>query len=297
MSAPVTTPAGVAPGGDATASPGGAAVISLRGVGVTLGGRPIVSDVSFALLPGEVTGLIGPNGAGKTTVMRVVLGLLRPSSGTLGRLPSVLRPGGLGYVPQQVELDADLPLRARDVVGLGLDGHRLGIPLPSRRKRAIVEEMLEQVGAASFADDRIGSLSGGQRQRVLLAQALVGRPAAVVLDEPLANLDVRSEQEVAGLLGRVASDHGVAVLVSAHDVNPVLGVMSQIVYLAEGHAACGPTEEVVRTEVLSRLYGHHVDVLRVHGRILVVPARHGTADDAEDPARPPGADAGVEQVR
>ena len=290
-----------AAGGRAAGS-GGAAlgrppVLSVEDVGVVLGGRLIVEGVRFGLAPGEVTGLIGPNGAGKTTVLRVVLGLVRPTSGLVRREGAARRPGGLAYVPQQHLVDAELPLRARDLVGLGLDGHRLGIPLPTRRRRELVDEALERVGAAGFADDRIGRLSGGQQQRVLLAHALVARPAVVVLDEPLANLDVRSEQEVAELLGRVAAEHEVAVLVSAHDVNPLLPVMSRVVYLAEGRAVWGTTEEVVRSEVLTRLYRHHVDVLRVHGRILVVPAGPATGVDVPDPDRPPGSDGGVEQVR
>lgn len=254
----------------ATRPSSGTPLLTLEDVAVVLSGRVVLSDVSFALGAGQVTGLIGQNGAGKTTVMRVVLGLLRPSRGVVHRVGDGRR-GVLGYVPQQLALDPDLPLRARDVVGLGLDGHRLGLPLPSRRRRRLVDEMLAEVGAERFADARVGTLSGGQQQRVLLAQALVGRPQVVVLDEPLANLDLRSEQEVADLLGRIAAEQGVAVLVSAHDVNPLLPVMSQVVYLADGRAASGTTEEVVRSEVLSRLYGHHVDVLEVHGRILVVP--------------------------
>jgi zinc/manganese transport system ATP-binding protein len=170
-----------------------------------------------------------------------------------------------------VLFDPDLPLRARDVVALGLDGHRLGIPLGARRHRAaLVEEMLDAVDASRFADQRIGNLSGGEQQRVLIAHALVSRPQLLLLDEPLANLDIKSEQEVVALLARIATEQRIAVLLSAHDMNPLLSAMDRIVYVAGGRAASGTTEEVVRPEVLSGLYGHHVDVLRIHDRIIVV---------------------------
>ena len=249
------------------------AVLDVEGVGVVLSGRTILRDVSFQIRPGEFTGLIGSNGAGKTTILRVILGLQATSSGR------VLVAGGrrsrrnplVGYVPQKVLFDPDLPLRARDVVALGLDGHRLGAPLlASRRRGALVEEMLDAVDATRFADQRVGNLSGGEQQRVLIAHALVSRPKLLLLDEPLANLDIKSEQEVVELLARIAEEQRIAVLLSAHDMNPLLSAMDRIVYIAAGRAASGTTDEVVRPEVLSGLYGHHVDVLHIHDRIVVV---------------------------
>jgi zinc/manganese transport system ATP-binding protein len=249
------------------------AVLDVDGIGVVLSGRQVLRDVSFQILPGEFTGLIGSNGAGKTTLLRVILGLQATNTG------HVLVAGGrrsrrnplVGYVPQKVLFDPDLPLRARDVVALGLDGHRVGIPLKALRRRAmLVEEMLDAVDATRFADQRVGNLSGGEQQRVLIAHALVSRPKLLLLDEPLANLDLKSEQEVVELLARIAVEQHIAVLLSTHDMNPLLSVMDRIVYIAGGRAASGPTDEVVRPEVLSVLYGHHVDVLRIHDRIIVV---------------------------
>jgi zinc/manganese transport system ATP-binding protein len=178
----------------------------------------------------------------------------------------------IGYVPQKFALDPDLPMRARDLVALGIDGQRLGFALPSRARRAAVDEQLDLVGALAFADERIGNLSGGEQQRVLIAHALIGRPQLLLLDEPLANLDLRSEQEVVWLLSRLAKAREIAVLISAHEMNPLLPVMDRVVYVAGGRAASGTTSEVVRPDVLTRLYGHHVDVLHVHGRILVIAA-------------------------
>ena len=263
-------------------------VLRLESVDVTLSGRRILDKVSFELYAGEFIGLIGSNGAGKTTLFRVVLGLQRPSGGRFF-VDGAEGPGrsrSIGYVPQKALLDPDFPLRARDLVALGTDGHRYGVPLRSSRRSAAVDEMLHAVDAEHFADARVGELSGGEQQRVLIAHALISRPRLLLLDEPLANLDIRSTQEIVAVLDRVAKQHNVTVLLSAHEMNPLLPVMDRLVYMAAGRAASGTTDEVVRPDVLSRLYGHHVDVVRVHGRVLVV-AGPGSGDEellAESPA-------------
>ena len=254
----------------ADASKGDDAVLSLDRVGVVLGGRQILDEVTLAITPGEFIGLIGSNGAGKTTLLRIILGLQRPSTGHVRVAGQSRGHRSIGYVPQKVLLDRDLPMRARDLVQLGLDGHRFGLPTRSRRDRLLVDEMLASVGAESFANARVGRLSGGEQQRVLIAHALVSRPRLLLLDEPLANLDLRSGQEIVALLDKVATEHQVAVLLTAHEMNPLLPVMSRIVYLAAGRAAAGTIDEVVQSDVLSALYGHHVDVVRLHGRVLVV---------------------------
>jgi zinc/manganese transport system ATP-binding protein len=263
-------------------SPPAANVLRVAGVSVSLSGRQILDDVSFAVGPGEFTGLIGPNGAGKTTLIRVILGLQRTTTGSVevAGQPHLRRGRSVGYVPQKVLLDPDLPMRARDLVALGADGHRFGIPVPSRARKDAVAEMLHAVDADRFADTRVGLLSGGEQQRVLIAQALISRPKLLLLDEPLANLDLRSSQEIISLLARIARQQQVAVLLSAHEMNPLLPVMDRVVYLAAGRAASGTTAEVIRGDVLSSLYGHHVDVLEVHGRVLVVVGQGGEAGDA-----------------
>jgi zinc/manganese transport system ATP-binding protein len=267
-------------------------VLSVRGVGARLGGRHVLTEIDFSIAAGEFTGLIGANGAGKTTLFRVILGLQRPTSGKV-RIDGSGRTGHrVGYVPQKFLLDPDMPVRGRDLVGLGLDGHRLGVALPSRPRRRLVEEMLEAVDADGFADARVGQLSGGEQQRILIAHALISRPKLLLLDEPLANLDLRSAQEVVNLLARVAREQQISILISAHEMNPLLPVMDRVVYLAAGRAASGTAEEVVRSDVLSALYGHHVDVLRVHGRVIVVA---GTGHD-EHAAFDGSADDGVEIV-
>jgi zinc/manganese transport system ATP-binding protein len=264
-------------------------VLRVDQVSVSLSGRQVLDGVSFSIGAGEFTGLIGPNGAGKTTLLRVILGLQRLVSGRVEILggPRSPREAPIGYVPQKVLLDPDMPMRARDLVALGLDGNRFGIRLPSRTRGEAVREMLHAVDADRFADARVGNLSGGEQQRVLIAHALISRPRLLLLDEPLANLDLRSGQEIIALLSRLAREQQIAVLLSAHEMNPLLPVMDRVVYLAGGRAASGPTGQVVTGEVLSRLYGHPVDVVHVHGRILVIA---GAAD--EPAATGPAAGAG-----
>jgi zinc/manganese transport system ATP-binding protein len=259
-------------------------ILQVEGVSVRLSGRTILDRVDFQIAPGQFTGLIGSNGAGKTTLFRVILGLQAASTGHV-LFGGSAHPRGharrhrlIGYVPQKFLFDPDVPLRARDLVGLGIDAHRLGVPMPSRSRRTRVEEMLHAVDAERFADTRVGKLSGGEQQRILIAHALIARPRLLLLDEPLANLDLGSAHEVVALLARIASEQEIAVLISAHEINPLLPVMDRIVYLAAGRAVSGTTQEVVRPDVLSELYGHHVDVLHVHGRVLIVA---GAGEDAD----------------
>jgi zinc/manganese transport system ATP-binding protein len=265
-------------------------VLVVDDVSASMADRQVLDQVSFALQAGEFCGLIGSNGAGKTTLLRVILGLVAPSSGRVvvaGGAGSRRNPE-IGYVPQKIALEPDMPLRARDLVALGLNGHRFGISRPRSAHAAVVEEMLDAVGATQFADARIGNLSGGEQQRIMIAQALISRPKLLLLDEPLANLDIRSAAEVVKLLARIAAEQPIAILLSAHDMNPLLPVMDRVVYLAEGRAVSGPTDEVVQTDTLSRLYGHHVEVIHVQGRVLVVSGSEHQAHHADGPDRYPG---------
>ncbi len=205
-------------------------------------------------------------------MLRTILGLQRPDAGRILVDASPLSPRSrsLGYVPQKIVVDPDVPMRARDFVALGLDAHRFGLIRRTAAQRELVEQMLHAVDAEGFADHRLGSLSGGEQQRIFIAHALVSQPKLLLLDEPLANLDPKSVQDIVALLHRVARDYGVAIVLSAHEMNALLPVMDRVVYLTGGRAASGTTDEVIRSEVLSQLYGHHVDVLQLHGRVFVV---------------------------
>ncbi len=232
----------------------------------------VLDDVSFVIAPGEFIGIIGGNGAGKSTVLQLVLGLLTPARGTVRVFGDDPRRKHcrIGYVPQSIELDPDLPLSAGNFVALGVDGERWGLPLPTRARADRVASALRDVGAEKLADKPVGRLSGGEQQRVAIAQAIVGRPALLLLDEPLANLDLAGSGDIVALVSRIARAYAMTVLLVAHDVNPLLRAMDRVLYLAGGRAALGSVADVVNEDVLSRLYDRPVDVLHVRGRIIVV---------------------------
>jgi zinc/manganese transport system ATP-binding protein len=258
-------------------------VLSLKDVGLRLGGRDVLRDVSMNVQPGEFVGIIGANGAGKTSLLRVILGLLTPSHGTvriLGQPPGRAN-RVIGYAPQRRQIDPDTPVRGRDLVALGLDGDRWGVPLRNHEAQRRIDDALDAVGARPYADAPVGRLSGGEQQRLLLAQVLLGQPAVLLLDEPLASLDLRNQAAVVDLVAHLGRARNVAVLFVSHDVNPLLHVMDRVLYLANGRAAVGPVDEVVTTAVLSRLYGSPVQVLRV-GDALIVAAASGRPLDLGD---------------
>ncbi|MDP9266105.1 MAG: metal ABC transporter ATP-binding protein [Chloroflexota bacterium] len=233
--------------------------------------------------------ILGPNGAGKTSLLRVILGLVSPSVGRvelLGRTPRRGDPW-IGYVPQHQSFDPDLPLRGRDLVRLGIDGHRWGIGWRSRAADAQTAAAIASVGAERYADGAIGRLSGGEQQRLRIAQALVGQPKLLLCDEPLANLDLRYQQAITDLIGAWRERTGGTVLFVTHDVNPVFGLVDQVLFVVNGRWAAGSPDQVLTSERMSDLYGSHVDVVRVHGRILVVGESTETGFNLDEPHHVP----------
>jgi zinc/manganese transport system ATP-binding protein len=255
-----------------------------------IGGRTIWADVSLTVRRGEFVAVLGPNGVGKSTLIKAALGLIPLAAGSVTVLG---RPAGqsgrqIGYLPQRRSFDPGLRVRGIDVVSLGGDGERWGVPLPmsarfslSRRAAADrVHEVIDLVGASGYAHRPIGQVSGGEQQRLLIAQALVRHPSVLMLDEPLDSLDLPNQASVAALLGTISRDHDVAVMLVAHDVNPILPYLDYVAYLAGGGAACGSPEQVITSRTLTALYGTPVEVLHASdGRLVVVgepeaPARH-----------------------
>jgi zinc/manganese transport system ATP-binding protein len=255
-------------------------VVGLTAAAVSVGGRTVWSDVSLQIGRAEFVAVLGPNGVGKSTLLKAILGLARVSSGTVTVLGQ--RPGRanarIGYLPQRRTFDPATRIRGVDVVRLGVDGDRWGIALPSflrgeaaRAQQRRVAEVIDLVGATAYARRPIGQLSGGEQQRLLIAQALVRRPELLLLDEPLDSLDVPNQASVSALVQRVCHEAGVTVLLVAHDVNPILPYLDQVIYLAHGGAVMGPPEKVITADALSRLYNTPIDVLRDRtGRLVVV---------------------------
>ena len=229
---------------------------------MAFGQRTIWSGAGFKLVAGEFVGVIGPNGTGKTTLLRVLLGQVRLAAGevrVLGR-PAGRGNPAIGYVPQRRSLASDLSVRGYDLVLLGLIGHKWGFGPASRAERRAVDEALEAVGASGFAAQPVGLLSGGAQQRLLIAQALLTNPRLLLLDEPLASLDIKSQHEIVHLVEDIRLARHMAVMLVAHDLNSMLEMLDGIVFILDGKVEAGRVDQVVRSDLLSRLYDTPVHV-------------------------------------
>jgi zinc/manganese transport system ATP-binding protein len=250
------------------------AAIVAQGLAASYGARPIWSGATFSVPAGSFTAVLGPNGSGKSTLIRMILGQLAPARGTLEVLGGPPHRGNpsIGYVPQGSSFDPDLSIRGRDFVGLGIDGHRWGVRLTGRGSaEAQARAAIESVGASGYADRSVGKVSGGEQQRLLLAQALVGRPRLLVMDEPLSHLDVRNQRAMVQLISEVARERSLTVLLIAHDVNQLLAHIDRVLYIAQGRLAMGKPEEIITSQRLTEIYSSPVEVISdSRGRLFVV---------------------------
>jgi zinc/manganese transport system ATP-binding protein len=247
-------------------------VVELDRATIGIGGHNVLSDVSFAIRAGEFIGVLGPNGSGKTTLMRAVLGLLPPIGGTLrvfGRAP---RRGDktIGYLPQVRTVLPDLRVRGLDFIASSLNGERWGLPSLAAADRRMIEQTLDAVGVRDLANRPLSDMSGGERQRLLLAQALIGSPQLLLLDEPLISLDARHQEVAIDVVRKVCRERHITVLFSAHELNQLLGTLDRVLYLGNGQAVLGTVDEVITAPVLSRLYDTDIQVLRADGHIFVM---------------------------
>ncbi len=246
-------------------------LLAFHNVTLAFGGREVLRSIDLTIEAGEFVGLLGPNGAGKTTLLRAALGLLAPRTGEVRVFGAPARRGNpaIGTIPQSRAFPGAMRLSGYDLVAGVVRGHRLGLPILGRDGRREVAAALERVGASALARRPLGELSGGERQRLLLAQALIGEPRLLLLDEPLINLDPRHQQEIVTLVRDVQRERGLTVIFTTHEINPLLGVLDRVLYLGGGAAALGPVEAVITGPVLSRLYNAPIEVVRLGGRIFV----------------------------
>jgi zinc/manganese transport system ATP-binding protein len=255
--------------------------ILVQDVSVHLGGKSILSHVSFSVKPGEFLGIIGPNGAGKTTLFQVLLGLLKPQDGQVqfedANQKLIERSSAIGYVPQSRQIDPEIPMTAWDFVSLGLP-HKLR-PWFTSKDRDTIKHALHITDSEHLTHKMIGKLSGGERQRIYLAQALVRNPQVLLLDEPTSNLDPGAQEKMASVVDRICHETGVSVLFISHDINLIARYAHRILYLTQGHYAVGAVEDVMQSNVLSSLYGNNVEVMKKGSKLLVVSA----GEDAVSP--------------
>lgn len=249
-------------------------VLSISNASLSFGARQLWSGLDLDVAPGEFVAVLGSNGSGKSSLLKAVLGQQRLDAGEIVFDGHPVHRGDrrIGYIPQQKLVAPGTPLRGRDLVTLGVNGHRFGLPLASRAVKQRVDALLESVGATSYANRPIGVLSGGEQQRLRVGQSLAGDPTLLLCDEPLMSLDLQHQRGVAELIHRRRKEHGTAVLFVTHDVNPILGMVDRVLYLAGGRFLTGTPDEVLRSDVLSDLYGTPVDVIRSKGRIIVAGA-------------------------
>jgi zinc/manganese transport system ATP-binding protein len=249
-------------------------VVSLRGAALSYGGRTLWQGLDLDVRPGEFLAVLGPNGSGKTSLLRVLLGLRAPTAGTVSICGRPPRRGSeaIGYVPQHHGTPSYTPLRPRDLVRLGIDGHRWGPGLAAAATRRRVAEALRSVGALEYADVPMSLLSGGEQQRVRIAQALATDPRILLCDEPLLSLDPHHQRAVVSLIDARRRSHGTAVVFVSHEINPILGLVDRVLYLAGGRFRVGPPAQVMTSATLTGLYGTPIEVIHTHGQVVVVGA-------------------------
>jgi zinc/manganese transport system ATP-binding protein len=258
-------------------------IISLQNATLTLGKRTLWKKLNLTVKSGEFIAVLGPNGAGKSSLLKALVGVYTLSGGdaeVLGQSPRVAR-NQVGYIPQQKAFDRDVPISGRDLVKLGVNGTRWFIQPTSVAENRRVDAAIKEVGATKFARKSLGLLSGGEQQRLRIAQALVNNPRVLLCDEPLLSLDLASQTAVANILD-ARRKQGAAILFVTHEINPILPMVDRVLYIVGGKWAIGKPEEVLTSTRLSELYGVPVEVLRVHGRIIVVSAGEQTSTELQD---------------
>ncbi len=252
-------------------------VLALHAATLSFGNRELWKNLNLEVQQGEFLAVLGPNGTGKTSLLKTILGQQKLTSGSIEFLGEPVARGSsrIGYIPQQKLLEQGTPLRARDLVAFGVNGSRWGLPVNSRAVRQKVDDVLESVGATQYANVPVATLSGGEQQRIRVGQSIAGDPRLLLCDEPLISLDLNHQRQVSELIDEQRKRLDTAVVFVTHDVNPILGMVDRVLYLAGGRFRVGTPDEVLRSEVLSSMYNTPVEVIRSRGRIVVLGAPEG----------------------
>ena len=247
-------------------------VITTQNLSLGYDNIPLVTNVTVNINRGEFIGILGPNGSGKSTFLRVVLGLIKPLSGQIRVLNEKPRCGNtkIGYMPQMRNQSSIAHLTSRALLEAVCDGLSYGLPFLSKAKKREIQKALEIVEATPYADRPFQQLSGGERQRIYLAQALLGQPSILLLDEPLSNLDPKYQDVFMVLLKDIQKNLDVTILFTAHDPNPLLHIMNRVLFFANGKAVIGATDEVITSSTLSTIYGTPIEVMRLKNKIFVL---------------------------
>jgi len=259
-------------------------VLSIQNASLNFGDTSVWSGLNLDVAPGEFIAVLGTNGSGKTSLLKAILGQQKLTTGKILLNGSPIHHGSraIGYIPQHRSVDESTPMRARDLLSLGLDGHKFGAPWASADEKKRVNHILDCIDGHELADMPVGKLSGGQFQRFRVGQAVIGEPDLLLADEPLSALDLAQQAVIANLIDQERKDHDAAVLFVTHDVNPVLSMVDRVLYLASGKFRIGKPDEVLRSDVLSELYDAPIDVVRNQGRIVVVGTKSHDHHDHEE---------------
>lgn len=248
-------------------------IITARDLSVKYAKRTVWKEANFNINKGEFVALLGPNGAGKSTLFKLLLGLVEQDKGSLelfGEQPRK-NSNSIGYVPQRRGIDQEANFDVFDFVKLGINGHKLGFSLNPKKDNSKTTEALKLVDGLKLKDKSIGELSGGELQRIFLAQSLVGDPKILLLDEPLSNLDIKRENELVKLIKDLAVKKNITVILIAHDLNPLVGLVDNIIYVANSKIVSGSVEEIITSDNLSKLYGSEIEVMKdSKGRLVIL---------------------------
>lgn len=259
-------------------------VINIENLTLGFSEKRIIQNFCATVRAGEFVGIFGSNGAGKSTLLRALLGLVTPQSGRIDILGQCAKRGNvhIGYLSQFRQFANTNSLSGRAYLSAVYHGFRWGLPIHSKAEKMQLDQVIQLTNIGGFVDRPYLQLSGGERQRVALAQALIGNPKILLLDEPLSGLDPAQQEKIVHTIQTIQRQLNIAVLFTAHDINPLLGVMQQVIYLAHGKAAIGTVAEVVTSEKLSWLYDAPIEVIKHDELLFVIHAKLGSNIHAHD---------------